>query len=111
MSLLFQSVCLPACMLSGVRRFATPWTVAHQDSVHGISPDKNTGVGCHFLFQGIFPTQGLKPCLLASPALAGGFFFFFFFFTTEPPGKPRFPRERNVNSATELWLEGKWAPS
>ena len=21
------------------------------------SPDKNTGVGCHFLFQGIFPTQ------------------------------------------------------
>ena len=22
------------------------------------SPGKNTGVGCHFLFQGIFPTQG-----------------------------------------------------
>ena len=28
-------------------------------------PGKSTGVGCHFLFQGIFPTQ-------ASPALAGG---------------------------------------
>ena len=27
------------------------------------SPDKNTGVGCHFLLQGIFPTQGLKPGL------------------------------------------------
>ena len=27
-------------------------------SVHGDSPGKNTGVGCHFLFQGIFPTQG-----------------------------------------------------
>ena len=26
-------------------------------------PGLNTGVGCHFLFQGIFPTQGLKPGL------------------------------------------------
>ena len=25
---------------------------------------KNTGVGCHFLLQGIFPTQGLNPGLL-----------------------------------------------
>ena len=28
------------------------------------SPGKNTGVGCHFLPQGIFPTQGSNPCLL-----------------------------------------------
>ena len=27
-------------------------------------PGKNTGVGCHFLLWGIFPTQGLNPCLL-----------------------------------------------
>ena len=27
-------------------------------------PGKNTGVGCHFLLQGIFPTQGLNPRLL-----------------------------------------------
>ena len=27
-------------------------------------PDKNTGVGYHFLLQGIFPTQGSKPRLL-----------------------------------------------
>ena len=33
-------------------------------SVHGDSPGKNTGVGCHFLLQGIFPTQGLNPGLL-----------------------------------------------
>ena len=33
-------------------------------SVHGIFPGKNTGVGCHFLLQGIFPAQGLNPCLL-----------------------------------------------
>ena len=40
-------------------------------------PGKNTGVACHFLLQGTFPT-GTEH---ASPALAGGFF------TTEPPGK------------------------
>ena len=28
------------------------------------SPGKNTGVGCHYLVQGIFPTQGLNSCLL-----------------------------------------------
>ena len=33
-------------------------------SVHGIFPDKNTGVGCHFFLQRIFPTQGSNPCLL-----------------------------------------------
>ena len=27
-------------------------------------PGKNTGVGGHFLFQGIFLTQGLSPCFL-----------------------------------------------
>ena len=32
-------------------------------SVHGGSPGKNTGVGCHALLQGIFPTQGLNPGL------------------------------------------------
>ena len=26
-------------------------------------PGKNTRVGCHFLLQGIFPTQGWNPCL------------------------------------------------
>ena len=30
-------------------------------SVHGDSPGKNTGVGCHALLQGIFPTTGLNP--------------------------------------------------
>ena len=32
-------------------------------SVNGDSPGKNTGVGCHALLQGIFPTQGLNPGL------------------------------------------------
>ena len=33
-------------------------------SVHGDSPGKNTGVGCHALLQGIFPIQGFNPGLL-----------------------------------------------
>ena len=33
-------------------------------SVHGDFPDKNTGVGCHALLQGIFPTQGSNPGLM-----------------------------------------------
>ena len=33
-------------------------------SVHGYSPGKNAGLGCHALFQGTFPTQGLNPGLL-----------------------------------------------
>ena len=32
-------------------------------SVHGDSPGKKTGVGCHALFQGIFPTQRSNPGL------------------------------------------------
>ena len=32
-------------------------------SIHGDSPGKNTGVGCHALLQGIFPTQGSNPGL------------------------------------------------
>ena len=43
-------------------------------------PGKNTGVGCLFLLQGVFLTQGLEP---ESPTLAGEFF------TTDPPGKPK----------------------
>ena len=33
-------------------------------SVHGDSPGKNTGMGCHALLQGVFPTQQLNPGLL-----------------------------------------------
>ena len=33
-------------------------------SVQGKSPDKDTEMGCHFLLQGIFPTQGSNLCLL-----------------------------------------------
>ena len=42
-------------------------------------PVKSTGVGCHFLLQGIFLTQGLNPSFLHWQTD---------FFTTEPPWKP-----------------------
>ena len=60
-------------------------------SVHGDSPGKNTEVGCHFLLQGIFPTQGsklglqkkkLKKKETGSPALQADSS------PSEPPGKP-----------------------
>ena len=50
-------------------------------SVPWDSPGKKTGVGCHALLQGTFPTQGLNHVYCVS-CIAGGFF------TTEPPEKP-----------------------
>ena len=44
----------------------------------GCSVHRITGVSCHFLLQGTFPTQGSNPHLPPWPA----------FVTTEPPGKP-----------------------
>jgi len=47
-------------------------------SVHGNSPGKNVGVGCHALLQGIFLTQGLN----SISCLGNGFF------TVEPGESP-----------------------
>ena len=52
------------CALSRVWLFPTPWTIACQAPLSMDFPGKNAGVGCHFLLQGIFPTQGLNPHLL-----------------------------------------------
>ena len=49
--------------LSCVRLFVSPWTIAYQASLSMGFPGKNIGVGCHFLLQGIFPTQGSNPGL------------------------------------------------
>ena len=49
---------------SHVQPFVTPWTVARQAPLSMGFSSKNTGVGCHTLLQGIFPTWGLNPCLL-----------------------------------------------
>ena len=41
-----------------------PMDLAHQIPVHGNSPGKNTGVGCHALLQRIFLTQELNQSLM-----------------------------------------------
>ena len=44
--------------------FVIPWTVAHQAPPSMDFLGKSTGMGCHFLFQVIFLTQGLNLCPL-----------------------------------------------
>ena len=48
-------------LISRVWFFATPWIVNPQDPLSMGFSGKNTRVDCHFLLQGIFPTQGLNP--------------------------------------------------
>ena len=55
--------------LQPASRLHCPWTF----------PGQNTGVGCHFLIQGIFLTQWSEPSSPPSAALTGRFF------TTAPP--------------------------
>ena len=62
-------------------------------------PSKNTGVGCHFLLQGIFPTQGSNPPLLHWQED---------FFTTAPPGKSieKCTQEKNLAKSNCSCEEG-----
>ena len=53
-----------AQLLSHVPLFVTPWTVAARLLHLWDFPLKTNGVGCHFLFQEISPTQESNPCLL-----------------------------------------------
>ena len=58
---------LHVCVLSQFSRVqlcVTPWTIATRFLCPWDFPGKNTGVGCHFLLQGIFPTQGSNSYLL-----------------------------------------------
>ena len=52
------------CMLSCARLFVTLWTVAARLLCPRNFSGKNTGGGCRFLLQGIFPAQESNPCLL-----------------------------------------------
>ena len=49
--------------LSRVQLFVIPWTVAHQAPPSMEFSTKGSGVGCCFLLQGIFLTQGSNPVL------------------------------------------------
>ena len=69
-------------VLSRVRLFVTPWTVACQAPLSKDSPGKNPGVGYHALLPGDLPDPGIKPPSLMSPALQAGSL------PLAPPGKP-----------------------
>ena len=69
-------------MLSQVRPFATPWTVALQAPLSMGFPRQEYLNGLPFPTPGDLPNPEIKPMSPASPALASGFF------NTEPPGKP-----------------------
>ena len=55
-------VCVLVIRLCPTFSDAMDWSLPGS-SVHGRSPGKNTGVGCHSLLQGSFPTQGSNPGL------------------------------------------------
>ena len=59
---LFYAYCVLSC-INCVQLFAAPWTIAHQFPLPWEFPGKNTGVGCRFLLQGNFLTQGSNPSL------------------------------------------------
>ena len=56
--------CFLVLLLFSPKLCLTFATVACQTPLSMDSLGKNTGVGCHFLLQGIFPTQGWNPGLL-----------------------------------------------
>ena len=62
----YTTVCLSAKSLQSFLTLCDPVDCSLPGSLlfPQDSPGKNTGVGCHFLFQGIFPTQGSNPHLL-----------------------------------------------
>ena len=71
------------CPFSHVQLRVTLGTVACQDALStGLSPGKNTGVGCHAFLQGIFPTQKANPHLLCLLYWQAGSL------PLPPPGKP-----------------------
>ena len=95
---------------SHVQLFATPWTVVRQAPLsRGDSPGKNTGVGGHFLLQGIFQIQRLNPLLfsLAFKAMVEMFLTPVphqpITFLTTPRGTCSVPRDLDDFSAS-IWL-------
>ena len=58
------SVCLSFSHLVASDSYATPWMVPTRLLYPWDFPDKNNGMGHHFLLQEIFPTQGSNPHLL-----------------------------------------------
>ena len=62
---ILQCVCLECLVAQSHPTLCDPMDcMLPGSSIHGDYPGKNTGVGCHAVLQGIFPTQGLNLGLL-----------------------------------------------
>ena len=66
MSSRLKEVCMYTQSFYGFQLFATPQTIACQALCPLNFPGENIGLGCHFLFQGVFLTQGSNPGSCAS---------------------------------------------
>ena len=88
----------------------TPWTIAHQFLCPWDFSGKNTEVGCHALIQGLFLTQGLKPCLLsllrwqASSLPPVPHLFLHTFVGTRVCGGDTHSHDRNRNLTEMVWV-------
>ena len=94
-------MCVRVCaqLLSCVRLFVTPWTVARQaPSLLKFSRQEYWGGGYQFLLQGNLPDSRIEPKSPASTALAEGFF------ATVPPGKPILCSAGHYFNVMEYWL-------
>ena len=74
---------MPACVLSHVLLFVTPWTAAHQAPLSTEFTKQEYWTGLPFTASGDLPDPGIEPVSPVSPASAGGFF------TTEPTWEAR----------------------
>ena len=90
-------------LLSRVRLFVTPWTVAHQVPLPMVFCWKEYWSTLPCPPQRDLPGSGLKPSFPAVSCIAGGFF------TTEPPGKPlRKPQRTPSGHTTFEKKESDW---
>ena len=66
-----EKVKVKALVTQSCDSLRSPGAYPPGSSVHGDSPGKNTGVGCHALLQDL-PNPGTEPASLTSPALRAG---------------------------------------
>ena len=83
-----HSVAQSCLMLCDPMDYSLPGSPVHRDS-----PGKNTGVDCHALLQGIFPTQGLNPGLSHCRQIL---------YSLNHPGSP-------FSNSVSQYLKGCWA--
>ena len=87
-------------LVSRVWLFMTSWTAACQDPLSVEFSRQKYWSGSHFLLQGIFPIQGLNPCLLhwqvgSSPLRHKGRLFYFFLYSlSEQPRHSHFAEKK-----------------